>query len=227
MSIKQQNAPKCCNKTGASTRASSGADAHADAGVGLRGQGSLSDTLSFAATSARNHLVEQLAILQQSGLGAEDAAAMRNDFEDYLRMSTQSNAADNASATTDSGIESWLPLLGALELDDARSIGYTYKCMAAGLWAISTIDNIISNNDGHGCGVRDRDASCFKACIKAIVLEAGDSDTNCAVAGALMGCRIGYSGLPQDWVRELAYAEWLEAWVQKLLFMMGIPVAAL
>ena len=27
-----------------------------------------------------------------------------------------------------------------------------------------------------------------------------DSDTNAAVAGALLGCKIGYNKLPQDWL---------------------------
>lgn len=28
-----------------------------------------------------------------------------------------------------------------------------------------------------------------------------DSDTNAAVAGALLGCKLGYSKLPQDWLK--------------------------
>jgi hypothetical protein len=68
-------------------------------------------------------------------------------------------------------------------------------------------------------------AAAFKEVIVAVTRAAGDADTNGAVAGALAGCYLGYKKLPQEWVAQMPYAEWLEAHVQKLLFMLNLPTA--
>jgi ADP-ribosylglycohydrolase len=39
--------------------------------------------------------------------------------------------------------------------------------------------------------------------------QAGDADTNCAVAGALLGCKLGVHNIPQTWTH-FAYSSWLE-----------------
>jgi ADP-ribosylglycohydrolase len=90
-----------------------------------------------------------------------------------------------------------------LALDDPHAIGYTYKCLSAGLW-----------------GLRSRAGLAETIC--AVVAEGGDADTNAAVAGALHGCRVGFSELPAEWVAQLEHRGWLEAHVQKLLFMLGL-----
>mmetsp|Transcript_20602 Transcript_20602/g.53242 ORF Transcript_20602/g.53242 Transcript_20602/m.53242 type:complete len:437 (-) Transcript_20602:139-1449(-) len=92
--------------------------------------------------------------------------------------------------------------LRALHLDDPHSLGYTYKCLGAGLWAFRS------------------QAGSFEAGVRAIVAEGGDADTNGAVAGALLGCRLGFSRLPGAWVAQLAHGAWLEAHAQKLLIML-------
>jgi len=93
--------------------------------------------------------------------------------------------------------------LSELALDEGRAIGYTYKCLGAGLWALRCEDG-------------------FEAAMRALTAEAGDADTNAAVGGALLGCRLGFSQLPSAWIAQLPHAPWLEAHVQKLLFMMGL-----
>ena len=40
-------------------------------------------------------------------------------------------------------------------------------------------------------------------------MAAGDSDTNCAVAGSILGTLVGYSHLTKDWVHDLAHHDWL------------------
>merc|ERR1712139_586164 len=98
-----------------------------------------------------------------------------------------------------------------LELDEPRTIGYTFKCMGCALWALRN---------------SARAQQPFAETLWVIIRAGGDADTNGTVAGALIGVRIGFSQLPQDWLVELAYGVWLEAWVQKLLFMMQLPIAA-
>lgn len=90
----------------------------------------------------------------------------------------------------------------SLKLDEVSGIGYTYKCLSAGIWGLTS----------------DLD---FEEIISQLVAAGGDADTNAAVAGALVGCRIGFSRLPQHWMAQLPYASWLEAHVQKVLFMVG------
>ena len=79
--------------------------------------------------------------------------------------------------------------LDALALD-AVPIGFVYKTLAAGVWALT---NTGSFADG----------------IEALVRRGGDADTNAAVAGALMGARFGLAGIPVEWLDALCHGEWL------------------
>ena len=81
------------------------------------------------------------------------------------------------------------PNIRFLNLDDPDTIGYTFKCMGAGFWALRQ-DN-------------------FRDALEAIVFEGGDADTNGAVAGALLGCKLGMEGLPTSWLNGLFYKNWL------------------
>jgi len=93
--------------------------------------------------------------------------------------------------------------LEELALDEPRTIGYTFKCLGAGMWAL-------------------RSDLSFRQALNALIQEAGDADTNGAVAGALLGCRLGFSRLPEDWIKGMPYHSWLEAHVQKLLLTLGL-----
>ena len=50
----------------------------------------------------------------------------------------------------------------------------------------------------------------FQQALEDIVYEGGDADTNGAVAGALLGCKLGMVGLPQSWLQGLRHREWME-----------------
>ena len=100
-----------------------------------------------------------------------------------------------------------------LKLDDPRSIGYTYKCMSAALTAL----RIFSRMQQDGTVLL---SDVFKTIISALIAQGGDADTNAAVAGAVIGCCIGYENLPSKWIQGMPYVVWLDAWVQKLLYMM-------
>jgi ADP-ribosylglycohydrolase len=93
--------------------------------------------------------------------------------------------------------------LTELELDKQSSIGYTYKCLGSAVWALKYGEN-------------------FKDAICRIVREAGDADTNAAVAGALLGAKCGYDGLPQDWLEGLRHKKWLDEKVDRLLSLLDL-----
>lgn len=80
--------------------------------------------------------------------------------------------------------------LKELNLDEPGKINYTYKALGAGFWAL-----------------RQKD---FRQAIQDIVLQGGDADANGAVAGALLGCKLGLDALPRTWVENLAHRLWLD-----------------
>ncbi|PFX16366.1 uncharacterized protein LOC111342294 [Stylophora pistillata] len=89
-----------------------------------------------------------------------------------------------------------------LQLDERGKIGYTYKCLGAGIWSLRQDD--------------------FRAAIEAVAYEAGDADTNGAVAGALLGCKLGASKLPESWLNELLHKKWLDEKIEKFLALLGL-----
>lgn len=45
--------------------------------------------------------------------------------------------------------------------------------------------------------------------------QAGDADTNGAVAGALLGCKLGASKLPESWLNQLLNKAWLDEKIER------------
>lgn len=87
--------------------------------------------------------------------------------------------------------------IGKLRLDDPDTRGYTLRTLAAGLWAYNF-------------------GTDFQAAIQALIAAGGDTDTNCAVAGALLGARLGYAALPENWVHGLLQRNELAEKAEKL-----------
>lgn len=75
--------------------------------------------------------------------------------------------------------------LEALELDDPVDMGYTLKAMQVALWCTAQPGG-------------------FEQTVVAVVNEGGDSDTNGALAGAVMGARHGASSIPSRWLDNVA-----------------------
>eukprot|EP00300_Choanocystis_sp_HF-7_P017993 c19904_g1_i10.p1 GENE.c19904_g1_i10~~c19904_g1_i10.p1 ORF type:complete len:322 (+),score=48.33 c19904_g1_i10:410-1375(+) len=97
-------------------------------------------------------------------------------------------------------------ILEELQLDDPHTLGYTFKCLSVGMWALRQPHN-------------------FSHVINRVVGQGGDADTNACVCGALLGARNGASSIPANWIAKLPYGPWLEAWIQKTLFMLRLPVS--
>ena len=93
--------------------------------------------------------------------------------------------------------------LSHLELSEPQSIGYTLKCLGAGFY-----------------GLRKGGAD-FRGTICDVVMEAGDADTNGAVCGALLGCAVGFSALPED-LLAFPHREWLDSQVERFLQVIGL-----
>jgi hypothetical protein len=116
----------------------------------------------------------------------------------------------------------WAETLDALELDERTSIGYTYKALGAGLWALrqamvfhpyatptSSASPQVTSSSTLPATTSAHPSETFTRLITQLTMAAGDADTNCAVAGPLIGAWFGYRNLPTEWERELKHREWL------------------
>jgi len=93
--------------------------------------------------------------------------------------------------------------LQELELDESRSIGYTYKCLASGFY-----------------GLRSRRS--FQETLNDLIRYGGDADTNGAVCGTMYGARHGYKALPIKWLRAMPYKKWFDQKIIKCLEKMNL-----
>jgi ADP-ribosylglycohydrolase len=90
--------------------------------------------------------------------------------------------------------------LSSLELDARGARGYTFKTFGCAVWAFRQLYNAPT-----------RDAAFFETAMRNLVMEAGDADTNAAVAGAVLGAAVGYKELPEAWIQALPHRVWLLA----------------
>ena len=85
---------------------------------------------------------------------------------------------------------------------DGWDMGYTFKAMQVALW----------------CARRAAD---FEEALIAVVNAGGDTDTNGAVAGAVLGARFGLDAIPRRWRDQIvelrADREAMEAWADRLM----------
>ena len=93
--------------------------------------------------------------------------------------------------------------LDDLRLDDERTIGYTYKCMASGFYGL-------------------RSTRSFPETLNDLIRRGGDADTNGAVCGTMYGARYGYHSLPVEWLRVMPYKKWLDEKILRLLKHMNL-----
>ncbi len=87
--------------------------------------------------------------------------------------------------------------LAGLELDERSSMGYTVRTMTAGLWAFL--------NAGE-----------FEETVRVVINAGGDTDTNGAVVGAVLGARFGTAAIPEGWLNRLPDRSALESLADRL-----------
>lgn len=90
----------------------------------------------------------------------------------------------------DERIREWVELaynsehISELNLDETYSIGYTLRTLSAALWCY-----------WH--------AQSFESGLLAVVNEGGDTDTNGAIACAVLGAKYGYNAIPRYYIENL------------------------
>jgi ADP-ribosyl-[dinitrogen reductase] hydrolase len=90
-------------------------------------------------------------------------------------------------------------MLEKLELDESDEKVYTLKTLGVAFYALKLIQENKINTD-----------SDYKKVQLDIVNCGGDTDTNAAVAGQILGAHLGYSKLPKDWLSTLIHKNWLD-----------------
>ncbi len=98
--------------------------------------------------------------------------------------------------------------LSECELDgtDARNyfyneISHCFKIMGVAIW--------VYKNLSRG----------FEPVMIDILLEGGDVDNNCSIAGCMLGADLGFAKLPHKYIDKLKRGEWLNDFVDKFLIM--------
>ncbi len=119
---------------------------------------------------------------------------------------------DNTFKTREEELSHWIQTaytgrIASLRLDDTVKIGYVYKCLACSIYALQVIK----------VSLRESKTPSFKKFILKVAAECGDADTNCAVAGSVLGSYLGYSKLPKDWIDALPNRLWLNQHILKYL----------
>lgn len=92
--------------------------------------------------------------------------------------------------------------ISMLDLDEAKSMGYTLRTLAAALWCYWHSPS-------------------FEEGLLAVVNEGGDADTNAAIASAVLGAKYGYSAIPKYYIANLhnrnSYHNKITALIEQIL----------
>ncbi|CAH3115337.1 unnamed protein product [Porites lobata] len=93
-----------------------------------------------------------------------------------------------------------------VEVCEPRMTDYTFKPLGAGLVALRCMKD-------------------YKTAITELAMQGGHATCNATVAGALLGCKVGYSELPRDWIDGLLPRQvaWLNTKINCFLDMMALP----
>eukprot|EP01114_Cavostelium_apophysatum_P016108 TRINITY_DN4529_c0_g1_i1.p1 TRINITY_DN4529_c0_g1~~TRINITY_DN4529_c0_g1_i1.p1 ORF type:complete len:467 (-),score=84.35 TRINITY_DN4529_c0_g1_i1:18-1418(-) len=151
-----------------------------------------------------------IALMLQKGTTKEDGTSAINDIVQQAVALAKKEL--DPKATDEKGFEeferhAFAKSLQELQLDDKEKIGYTYKCFGSAFYCL--------RNEGD-----------FRKLITELAYEGGDAATNAAVAGALLGCKVGYDALPKDWLEGLKHKAWLDKKVDRLIAMLDLDEEA-
>lgn len=86
---------------------------------------------------------------------------------------------------------------------DSNGIGYTLKTLGVAFYTLRSISKCLS-------------ATSYEDIVLSIINKGGDTDTNAAVAGQILGSYLGFSKLPKKWLDKLLHKNWLDKKIIKL-----------
>lgn len=92
-----------------------------------------------------------------------------------------------------------------LELSGNAKIGYCLKALGSGIWAL-------------------RYCSSIEQGLVEVIRQGGDSDTNGAVVGALLGAKYGFNSIPREFIDLMFVGQWMYKEIEPYMKLMGIEV---
>lgn len=92
-----------------------------------------------------------------------------------------------------------------LKLSEVKKIGYCLKAFGSAVWALRYCNSI---EEG----------------IQKVMREGGDSDTNGAVVGALLGAKFGFKGIPAEYIDMMFVGQWMFREMKPFMNLMGIEM---
>jgi len=105
-----------------------------------------------------------------------------------------------------------------LHLDDLNKMGYVYKALGA---AVLSLRLAIRRTQLSRTPTEDR-LHVFESLIQELIMEGGDADTNACIAGALVGCWVGYAAIPPHWKDGIGNGKWLLEKTEGLCQILGV-----
>ena len=148
-----------------------------------------------------NAVIALLTRGQDIDLSAVYTAAIADGATDMARMAERDDIPTDVLDAVAAGNET--PADMEWMRRNQNLIGHTLLAMQVGLWAAKTPLG-------------------FKDALVAVIGAGGDTDTNGAVAGAVLGARYGASAIPQDWLEAIPKREHIENLADRLVALNGI-----
>ncbi|QYB17682.1 ADP-ribose glycohydrolase [Pacmanvirus S19] len=132
-------------------------------------------------------------------------ANSRKYIDAYKKLASGQTEQKSNEFTIDEELSYWVQTaytknISELKLDEMVKVGYVFKSLACSVYTLQVIKVAVKNNS----------VPSFKKVIHKIASECGDADTNCAVAGAVLGSYLGYNLLPKEWLNALPNKKWLD-----------------
>ncbi|GAB1606759.1 uncharacterized protein LOC115210197 [Argonauta hians] len=145
-----------------------------------------------------------LAVLLQGSHDLTNVGSVRSLLNTSALHATPALTTDKQTSEFTSVLN--VASLKSLNIREEKKMTHTYKPLGCAGLAVKTTKS-------------------YREFISDVVVEGGDSSSNACVAGAVLGCRLGYCKLPRDWLTELLpnQVSWLNAKVNSLLDMLGLP----
>jgi hypothetical protein len=91
------------------------------------------------------------------------------------------------------------------------------KSIGCAFYALNIIRCVVSNR-----ATTINNNNMFKKVVSAVVNQGGDTDTNAAIVGAVLGSWLCYSGVPYEWTSRFRHKDWLDKKIIKLFKMIMI-----
>lgn len=92
-----------------------------------------------------------------------------------------------------------------LNLDEENNFGFCLKALGCGVWAL-------------------RYCSSYEDAFAKVFRHGGDTDTNAAVVGAMLGAKLGFHSIPDEYIDFMFTGQWLYRDVVPYMQLMGIDV---